>query len=75
MNERIPSRWRALWVLPPTAAGALILIFLLWTDPGPTQIENVEHARKVRVIAVPQVALTRTWRLMAARSRRGSGPR
>lgn len=58
MNDKTRSLWRALWVLPPVAIGVLILVLLVRVNPGPTPIDNVELARRVRVITVPQVALT-----------------
>lgn len=58
MNDKTASRWRALWVLPPIAIGILVLIMLVSGKPGPTQVEDIERARHVRVLAVPQVRLT-----------------
>ncbi len=60
MHDRVPLRWRKLWILPPVAVGLLILVWLAGGKPAPTQAARDEPASAVRVIAAPQVDLIPT---------------
>ncbi|MBF0367867.1 MAG: efflux RND transporter periplasmic adaptor subunit [Magnetococcales bacterium] len=55
-----PSRWRALWILPPLMIGALVLMWSVSHKQPPAKIERGEPTRVVRVIEVPQLDLTPT---------------
>lgn len=49
---------RKLWVLPPILIGVLVLIVAVKSRQPPAQVAVAEPSRVVRVIAVPEVALS-----------------
>lgn len=57
MTDTKPSRWRALWLLPPIIIGMGVL---MWAKSGklpPVKVERGEPTRVVRVVQAPQVNL------------------
>lgn len=60
MQENPPSRWRALWVLPPIAIGILVLVLAAGGREPPQRVERDELSHPVRVVEALQVDLVPT---------------
>lgn len=57
MSSRPPSRWRALWVLPPLALGILVVVMMASGRQPPARTAAVEISHPVRVVEVRAVDL------------------
>jgi RND family efflux transporter MFP subunit len=57
MQDKPPSRWRALWVLPPVLIGILVLILAAGGREPPQRVERGETSHPVRVVEALQVDL------------------
>ncbi|MCB1773826.1 MAG: efflux RND transporter periplasmic adaptor subunit [Gammaproteobacteria bacterium] len=57
MHTERPSRWRALWVLPPIAVGVAVVMFMAGGRQPPTKVVADPPSQQVRVIEVPSVEL------------------
>jgi RND family efflux transporter MFP subunit len=60
MQETPPSRWRALWVLPPVLIGVLVLILAAGGREPPQRVERDEISHPVRVVEAREVDLVPT---------------
>lgn len=57
MNAEKPSRWRALWVLPPVAVGVIVVILMASGRQPPAKVETQPPSQPARIIEVPSVQL------------------
>jgi RND family efflux transporter MFP subunit len=57
MKQTTPSRWRALWVLPPLAIGILVVLLMAGGRQPPAKTEQGETRYPVRVIEARAVDL------------------
>lgn len=57
MNETRHSTWRALWVLPPLAIGALVVVFMASGKQPPAKTQHGEPSQSVRVVEAMTVDL------------------
>ncbi|MDJ0740055.1 MAG: efflux RND transporter periplasmic adaptor subunit [Gammaproteobacteria bacterium] len=60
MSDTRTRRLRLLWILPPIAVGALVVMVMAGGRPPPAKTELGEPARVVRTISVPRVDLVPT---------------
>lgn len=57
MNNPNPSRWRALWMLPPVALGVLVVVLMAGGREPPAKVERGEISQPVRVVEARAVDL------------------
>jgi len=57
MNTKKPSRWRAVWVVPPVVIGILVVVLMAGGRQPPATVVSEPPAQPVRVIEVPSVEL------------------
>jgi RND family efflux transporter MFP subunit len=57
MNASEPSRWRALWIIPPLAVGVLAVVLMAGGKTPPAKSEQGEPRQAVRVVEAIAVDL------------------